>query len=255
MVFRSRRRGNGLAGYLETDSRAQHDAPAPSPSVTPRGVLAAGLVVCALVLLAVTTFGWDRSGVPAEQARAATQNGLTQDLAAALPSAAAATDPPVDHRGDCRVLLSAESATIGTAVDALAQWRIHVGAMNKLVGGQITLAQANAFWNSTRVGAARRVVRFEQADQRFQSAFGHSRCSGELPAHCQEAARARGVALSAAQIAVATWRHHVIDMDMLRMGHLTPAQATRNWLRSWKAGVAQLRDFHDARQVSSRARC
>jgi hypothetical protein len=41
----------------------------------------------------------------------------------------------------------------------------------------------------------------------------------------------------------------------LRMGDLSPAQATANWLHSWKAGVAQLHEFHDARQVSSRTHC
>jgi hypothetical protein len=267
MIFRSRRRSNGLAGYLETESEADQHEPASRSSLTPRGVLAGVLVVCALALIAATAFGWDRGGDPGPQAKAATQAGLVQDLADALPSAtqqssppsspsaAATAEPAADARSDCRALLSAESATIGRAVDALAQWRVHVRAMNKLVGGQITLAQANAFWNSTRVGAARRVARFERAEQQFHAAFDNSGCSGEVPARCQEAAQARGATLFAAQTAVGTWKHHVMDMEMLRMGHLSPAKATRNWLRNWKQGVAQLRDFHDARQVSSRAGC
>jgi hypothetical protein len=258
MGFGSRGGSNGLAGYLERESPADHGAPASSRALTTQGVLVAALVVAVLVLVAVSAFGWHRSGSQGAQANADTPNGVAPFLAAAVPSAGPDSPSPAAATGPlaaCRVLLSAESATIGTAVDALAQWRVHVAAMNQLVAGQITLAQANAFWSSTRTGATKRVAGFEQADQRFRSAFPDNRCSGQLPARCQQAANARGATLAAAQTAVATWKHHVMDMEMLRMGDLSPAQATANWLHSWKAGVAQLHEFHDARQVSSRTHC
>ena len=36
------------------------------------------------------------------------------------------------------------------------QWEVHIGAMNQLIDGEITLQQATRFWNETRRAAAGR---------------------------------------------------------------------------------------------------
>jgi hypothetical protein len=61
--------------------------------------------------------------------------------------------------------------------------------------------------------------------------------------------------LREAAIAIATWRHHVVDMDMLRMGHLSPARATQMWMRSWQMGVGQLNNYRDARKHALSEHC
>jgi hypothetical protein len=39
---------------------------------------------------------------------------------------------------------------------------------------------------------------------------------------------------------------HVRDMEMLRDGQLSPAEATRMWLASWQSGMRQLKAYRAA---------
>ena len=45
----------------------------------------------------------------------------------------------------CREVFAAQRRPLGTAADSLSQWEVHIGAMNKLVTGAITLPQATQF--------------------------------------------------------------------------------------------------------------
>lgn len=58
----------------------------------------------------------------------------------------------------------AQGEVLERAGRSLEQWRDHIGAMNQLVAGDITLAQTSQFWNSTRRGAASRIAAFEVAE-------------------------------------------------------------------------------------------
>jgi hypothetical protein len=150
----------------------------------------------------------------------------------------------------CRTVELAQQAPMRAARPALDQWQVHVGAMNKLVAGTITLDQANAFWNQTRVGAARHVDAFLRAVHAY-----HRRGSGscvrpeQVPDTattlytCAAAVAVRDDALEAAKRAARTWKRHVGQMEMLRMGHLSPARATQMWLASWRAGQRQLTTY------------
>jgi hypothetical protein len=147
----------------------------------------------------------------------------------------------------CRQVVATQRLPLEAAADALGQWEVHVGAMNKLVTGAITLDQATAFWNQTRVGAARRVHTFLDAAAAYREGTQGSCPSPEgVPASasalhaCADTVVARNKAISAAETAATTWNGHVRDMEMLRMGHLSPAKATQMWLASWRAGVRQL---------------
>lgn len=53
-------------------------------------------------------------------------------------------------------------------------------------------------------------------------------------------------ALRVATTAADTWRMHVRDMEMLREGRLSPAEATRMWLASWQQGMRQLKAYQAA---------
>ena len=146
------------------------------------------------------------------------------------------------------------------------QWRVHVGAMNELVAGKISLAQASAFWNQTRKGAMHRITRFERAiglyedaapecaTDTLQTADGTS--SSETAAQdCVLAAAAGDRVLAAAKTAIATWQHHVHDMEMLRTGQMTAAQATQMWQTSWQAGRDQLVKYNQASMQALYLRC
>jgi len=150
----------------------------------------------------------------------------------------------------CTQVVAARRAALDAATPAMDQWSVHIGAMNKLVVGAITLAQANAFWASTRTAAHQKIHQFQVADNRARSltvtcppaalvddatAFG-----------CARTAAQQGAALDAVRSAIRTWKRHVHDMEMLRMGHMSGAMATQMWLASWHRGVAQLRAYQQA---------
>jgi hypothetical protein len=133
------------------------------------------------------------------------------------------------------------------ASSSVAQWEVHVEAMNKLVVGAISLPQANAFWNRTRVGASHRIEGFERAMQRLHRPGVDCPPPALLPSGTSKPARscARQVAtelrvLHEAGIAIDTWRKHVHAMEMLRMGMLSPSAATRMWLAMWHRGQQEI---------------
>ncbi|MGZ4503795.1 MAG: hypothetical protein ACXVW3_07870 [Nocardioidaceae bacterium] len=162
-------------------------------------------------------------------------------------------------RQRCRQLYAAQAQPRRAAAVSLSQWEVHVGAMNKLVTGALTLRQANAFWNSTRVGASHRLARYDAAVARLRRT--HASCPRQPDTAsaglmtCQAAVDARKAELRKADIAIETWRHHVRDMEMFRMGKMTPAQATHMWLRNWHRGVTQLNAYRAARKHAAGQHC
>lgn len=161
----------------------------------------------------------------------------------------------------CRAVSRHQTLALNAADASLAQWQVHVGAMNKLVAGEITLAQAQAFWEQTRVGAHRLIARYRAAALAFAQLDARcpaARSGGDEPTAlraCRSAVAAEGQALQAGDTAIATWRRHVRDMDMLRMGHLSPAKATMMWRRSWRTGVEQLHAYRAAARAARRSSC
>jgi hypothetical protein len=173
----------------------------------------------------------------------ASQDGTVLGTEAAAPSSP-------DRLAGCRAVVAAQQAPLTAAPHTLDQWEVHVGAMNKLVAGAITLDQATAFWNQTRVGAARNVDAFRAAArgyQRTSAACVTKGADGDQVAQvqsCAQAIAARDKVIGAAETSARTWDKHVHDMEMLRMGHLSPAKATAMWIASWRTGVKQLEDYH-----------
>lgn len=167
------------------------------------------------------------------------------------PTANTAPSPVVDK---CLARYDAQGQPLEAADSALAQWRIHVGAMNQLVTGSITLRQATAFWNRTRVDAQERLAAYDAA---VQSLDGLARChKGDTEIkHCRAAVHARSRQLALAERSLATWREHVQHMEMLRHGHLSPEKATRMWLASWRQGLRQLDSYDAAARDAGRHHC
>jgi hypothetical protein len=155
----------------------------------------------------------------------------------------------------------AQTAPLRAVPASLSQWEVHIGAMNKLVVGAISLQQANQFWNQTRVGAQRRLDRYDVAQRKYDrrtarcplpkhAASGH----GKL-AQCQSAVRARHLELERATVALDTWQLHVHHMEMLRRGEMTPEQATQMWLASWHRGVQEVRAYRAAAKAARGTCC
>lgn len=150
----------------------------------------------------------------------------------------------------CQQLWSLEQEVLTVARPAMNQWDTHIVAMNQLVAGRITLDQAVAFWNKTRLGATRHVHAFDAADRRLRSTSGLPCAAASTPgdtspalAACLAAVDAAHTTLGSARTTIATWSHHVRDMERLRRGKLSPAMARQMWLQTWKQGVRELRTY------------
>ena len=165
------------------------------------------------------------------------------------------------HRSATRLSRCASAArsldeTLGAAGPALDQWAVHVGAMNKLVVGEITLQQATEFWERTRVGAQRGVAGFRQAMTTLQARGLDCPSPGllgpgaqALPG-CARQVQAEVQVLRRAGTSIDTWEHHVHQMDMLRLGEITPEEATQAWLSMWPQGVRDLDAYRSAARLA-----
>jgi Mrp family chromosome partitioning ATPase len=259
---RSAGRGAGAAaGSARRAARAGRSKLASAASLKPvrrhpwAGVIATALAV-AIVVSTVWWLNYDGS-TEAQDGSAAPDNSR----AALAPSSQATVAAAMD---DCRSTRHAQTAPLETASKSLQQWQVHIDAMNQLVAGKITLAQANAFWERTRMQAAHRVHRFHRADGSYTA--GQYSCPVLVTAEnadrglsrlsaCRRDIAQRDDTLRAARVAIDTWHRHVIDMNMLRAGTLSPARAIRLWNKYWKQGVAELHHYRAQLRQTDNQRC
>jgi hypothetical protein len=155
----------------------------------------------------------------------------------------------------CRAQLAAESGPIRRARQAISQWRVHVTAMNKLVAGAITMRQAMRFWANSQAGAKHHVHGFQSAVHRYHRQTRHDACGPPLPRRCQRAQAASAAAVSTAARTISTWQHHIMDMDMLAAGKLSPARANRMWVNKWQRGVFEIVDFRAKSVLAEHQHC
>lgn len=160
----------------------------------------------------------------------------------------------------CQEVFEAQTRPLRAAEKSLSQWEVHIGAMNRLVTGAITLEQAREFWEESRVSADGLLAGHASAVQ----AFGQrtARCPKAKPgtltaaeARCVRAVSARGKALYEASVAHATWRRHVGHMEMLRSGEMSPEEATQAWLMNWRQGAQELRAYRAAARAAEDQTC
>jgi hypothetical protein len=179
--------------------------------------------------------------------------GSTGDPAGSSP-APLVTRPSPSRLVRCASAERTLAHALDAAAPALEQWKVHVGAMNQLVVGEITLKQATDFWNRTRVGAQHKVAGFRDTVRQVRHegvdcpdpdllAPGARRLPG-----CARQVRAEIAVLRAARTSIDTWARHITDMDMLRMGDLSPDEATRMWLSMWHQGVHDLDVYRTAQR-------
>jgi hypothetical protein len=217
--------------------------------------LVVGIVLGTIATLAVS---WHLVS-PGSGGRGDTEQAhLSAQLPSNAPDAEQETQAQLQH---CLEAAAATRLVLDRAASSIDQWGVHVGAMNQLVTGVITLQQATAFWNQTRVGAHRRVAGFERAATRLHQHGVDCLPVSQLPAKAPRQLRscARQVAanlrvLEAAGTAIHTWRRHVMQMDMLRDGKMSPSTATAMWLAMWQRGQEEIATYraaaHEARSVT-----
>jgi hypothetical protein len=167
-----------------------------------------------------------------------------------------------DSLSACREVYAAQQQPLADAGAAMDQWEVHVGAMNKLVVGAITLAEATEFWDQTRVGAMGHLQAFATSEGEYQQRttrcpppVRHKQQSDDLLDACRQGVAARHQVLRLGRVALDTWRHHVMHMEMLRDGKMAPARASELWLRSWRDGQRQIDAYRTALGAARGARC
>jgi hypothetical protein len=220
------------------------------------------LAVAALVaVVAGLAFGINGRPDAAEPPRqpdrqAGAHEGTGPDDGASESAVAAASEGPgaLDR---CRMQYDGQSPVLRTAARSIKQWQVHVEAMNQLVAGEITLDQASAFWNRTRVGAKGRVADFRKADHAY-AALSHDCPSppasdAELATTCARSVGLRGKVVRVARRSIDTWAKHVRDMELLRDGKLSPTEAMEMWQMSWRMGQRQIDAYQDALRRADRA--
>ena len=219
------------------------------------------LVTVMLMLGFVLGLWLGRWWVPEESgATSATDRAQLSEAADKNPAPHAAhTDPaPATNvrLGRCEEVYAAEARPLEAVGPAMSQWEVHIGAMNKLVVGAISLEQAQDFWNQTRRGAARNLAEFGAAQRAFNKRT--ARCprpggqASDALHSCADGVWARNQELGRAAAALHTWRVHVGHMEMLRRGEMTPAEATQMWLESWRAGSHQVDAYRNAAREARR---
>jgi hypothetical protein len=165
---------------------------------------------------------------------------------------APASSPTQAQLQRCLRVTTAQGPVLRDAGAAVAQWQVHIGAMNKLVAGALTLQQAKQFWAQSRVGARDRLIAFDGALRHLNepphdcgqaSAVGAAQPTGMKLRRCELAVSARDDVLHAARDALSTWRMHMKHMDMLRSGMLSPSRAEALWIKSWHQGQQEVDRF------------
>jgi hypothetical protein len=256
--LRLRQGGRATAGAIgaasDSTRRAAHTARGKLASVWSLRALRrhplAGVIGSVLaVVMVISTVFWLSYDDPSD---ASHTSAPTRDASLARTAPSSSASAVTAAMKQCRSTWDAQAAPLATAADSIDQWQVHIDAMNQLVAGKITLAQATAFWEQTRIKAADKVNRFQTADDTY-IAGTHSCRKPEgtrvdnpgvlaLMA-CKRAIAQRNDALEAARVAIGTWHHHVMDMNMVRAGTLSPTRAVQLWNQNWRLGAAELDDY------------
>lgn len=191
-------------------------------------------------------------------------SGTKSTPATSSSSGTSAFDAVVEN---CRLANLRQQADLAAAAVSLEQFQKHIDAMNLLVTGKITLAVAQTFWDQTRIGASQNAASFRAADELL--AATHSTCPEPGPTAacsapvdrveavtaCAKAGMARGAVLTRARAAITTWEHHIHDMELLRTGQISPAQATAKWNANWQAGQREVDAYSATLLVSDTLQC
>jgi hypothetical protein len=160
------------------------------------------------------------------------------------PGGAVASRPAL---AGCQQLVTEQAQVVLFADTTLDQWRLHINAMNQLVAGEITAAEATDFWIESEKGAKRNVERFRHSI--------HDLSNDDCRVQDCRAARAFHNTIAVARPTARTWLQHIRDMDALMAGKITLEQAAESWTQLRHMGERQLSDYDRENREALHARC
>lgn len=187
-------------------------------------------------------------------------DGRSSDDEGSDTSSSSSDGKTSDGGARCEEVFTEQATPLHAAARSLGQWEIHVGAMNQLVAGAISLEEARRYWEQTREGADRRLSAYDSAMEEWRGRGARCPRREHLPprsrqAKCVHAVEGRARAMRAAATSIETWREHVHHMEMLRDGTMSPEEATRLWLASWRAGDRELQVYGQASREAASLSC
>jgi hypothetical protein len=210
-----------------------------------------GAVLLGFLLVLWTGPWWSPGDSGADRAQQAAGQERTRHVARG--------DGTMSDRGQlgrCAEMYSAEAWSLWWAPPAMSQWEVHIGLMNKLAFGVITVEQAQEFWDRTRTGAAESLAAFADAQRLLEQTA--ARCprpvgpmSDELRA-CAAVVEAGHHELQRAAVALHTWRTQVRHLEMLRHGEMTTEEAMQLWLEGWRERRSQVVAYRSAARLAQR---
>ncbi len=241
------------------------------------GIVIGALLVCLVWLItsAVHESAEGSQSAGTSIASDSHQAGPTDTPGSGSPSVTGGTHDKAALRaavlGACRKVYKSQAHPLRAAATAMGQWQVHISAMNQLVLGVISLQQANQFWNQTRDGAHANLHTFQEAAAPLRQpsalcpapsssdASGPGNTSAGSTAGkvvgCERAVAARFRVLRSARVALGTWGMHVMHMEMLRKGQMSPHRAETLWLHSWHEGQREVTRYHAAMRAAHGFRC
>jgi hypothetical protein len=221
--------------YIEMGTEGRHTGSSFGwlPVLAVSFVAALAVLVAAGVLPLTISAGHD-DGARADGPRVGQDTGVD-------PSTTQAGAETAPQSQGCKGLWAQELRVALAAERTLQEWRLHVDAMNDLVAGKITLAQAAALWDHSEQGALRRIERFQRLDAGLRRSPDRCESTDAPPfaGACARAAHAVQRTIAVARNAVRTWRLHIRDMDLLREGHINADEAKQMWHHLWHKGQEQ----------------
>jgi hypothetical protein len=155
---------------------------------------------------------------------------------------------------DCRTVQRHLSPNLVAVDSAVEQWRIHIDAMRDLVAGRITLEEATAFWEATRVQGKRTLAAWQRTDAGYRAARtecappGTASGPNDALQACRVVQQGGEAVLAAARTTLPDWGRHIRHMDALRKGDLSATRALHLWHGMYQSGRDGVRQYDAARR-------
>ncbi len=156
---------------------------------------------------------------------------------------------------ECVQLFDHELAATAAAHASIAQWKMHIDAINQLMAGQISRYQAQQRWSQTRRGAVHKVRAFEVLRQQLAG----PRCPANSPSGrglgaCHLATSAYADVVQAARTTIHVWMMHIDQMENMPATAITSSQV-RMWNHMWDLGQRRLGQYHHLLGQAQRHTC
>ena len=219
-----------------------------------RHAFAAGVVAGALVIALIWVSLWAVGSSGLDEPAPPAPTGEALDAPPLIPGSAE------NRLTRCEEVFAAQTPLLDTLAAPLSQWRKQISRTNKLVTGVITLEEGLSVWDQTRVEVIDALARYRSARAVFDERTARCPAPDEgtpksFEVQCSQGTAARDAQIGAADTALASWRQHVEDLELLREGQITFEEMSQRWLTTWREDVKELKTYSSAARAAEGQVC